>query len=83
MAVAVIDPVAVAVHVHGNDTGGVIGYLSRSGVDHLREHGDDRPGIAAVAPPAVNGVDHDHGSVHVHGHGVDHVDGNDHVDDHG
>jgi hypothetical protein len=36
---------------------------------------------------AVNGLDHDHGSVpvhvHGHGHGVDHVDGNDHVDDHG
>jgi hypothetical protein len=30
---------------------------------------------------AVNGLDHDHGSVpvhvHGHGHGVDHVDGND------
>ena len=39
--VDVIDPVIVAVHVHGNDTVVVIGSPLKSGIDHLRQHGND------------------------------------------
>ena len=38
--VIVIDPVIVAVHVHGNDTVVVIGSPLTSGIDHLRQHGN-------------------------------------------
>jgi hypothetical protein len=77
--------VAVIVDVDGAEIGGSLGELFDGhghGSDNLIVIGAE----GAKARPAVDGIDHAHGIVHVqvhgHDHGADHVDVNDHVDGH-